>query len=169
MTATTTRTVRAALYQRVSSEEQIEGYSLDAQDRAGRLYCQTHGWEVAQVYRDEGRSARTDDLAKRPAFQQMLADAEAGLHRCGRRPQARPVRPQSPRRLRGVRAVGESSCRLRLAQRADGLLEPVWAADADDAGGPVPVLLGQSLARRPRRAKPSGKRKGSTTAWCPSG
>jgi DNA invertase Pin-like site-specific DNA recombinase len=71
--------VRTALYQRVSSEEQIEGYSLDAQDRAGRLYCQTHGWEVVQVYRDEGRSARTDDLAKRPAFQQILADAEAGL------------------------------------------------------------------------------------------
>src|SRR5215213_4703102 len=79
MTATTPRIVRAALYQRVSSEDQIEGYSLDAQDRSGRLYCQTHGWNVGQVYRDEGRSGRTDDLSKRPAFQQMLADAEAGL------------------------------------------------------------------------------------------
>src|SRR3954452_24682836 len=75
----TTRTIRAALYERVSSDEQVEGYSLDAQDRAGRLYCETHGLEIVQVYRDEGRSARTDDLAKRPAFQQMLADAEAGL------------------------------------------------------------------------------------------
>src|SRR5829696_6585163 len=79
MSTTITRTVRAALYERVSSEEQVEGYSLDAQDRAGRLYCEAHGWQVVQVYRDEGRSARTDDLAKRPAFQQMLADAEAGL------------------------------------------------------------------------------------------
>jgi len=79
MSTTTTRTVRAALYERVSSEEQVEGYSLDAQDRAGRLYCEAHGWQVAQVYRDEGRSARTDDLAKRPAFQQLLVDAEAGL------------------------------------------------------------------------------------------
>src|SRR5215213_11457256 len=79
MTATTPRIVRAALYQRVSSEDQIEGYSLDAQDRSGRLYCQTHGWDVGQVYRDEGRSGRTDDLSKRPAFKQMLADAEAGL------------------------------------------------------------------------------------------
>src|SRR5262245_48150886 len=78
MTAAT-RTIRAALYERVSSEEQVEGYSLDAQDRTGRLYCQTHGWEVVEVYRDEGRSARTDDLAMRPAFQQMLADAQAGL------------------------------------------------------------------------------------------
>src|SRR5215212_7660762 len=79
MTATATRAVRAALYERVSSEEQVEGYSLDAQNRAGRLYCEAHGWEVVHVYRDEGRSARTDDLAKRPAFQQLLADAEAGL------------------------------------------------------------------------------------------
>src|SRR5215208_4185005 len=79
MTTTTTRTIRAALYERVSSEEQVEGYSLDAQDRAGRLYRDAHAWEIAQVYRDEGRSARTDDLTKRPAFQQMLADAEAGL------------------------------------------------------------------------------------------
>src|SRR5215204_929944 len=72
-------TIRAALYERVSSEEQVEGYSLDAQDRAGRLYCEAQGWEIVQVYRDEGRSARTDDLSKRPAFQQMLADAGAGL------------------------------------------------------------------------------------------
>jgi DNA invertase Pin-like site-specific DNA recombinase len=79
MTKSTIRTIRAGLYQRVSSEEQIAGYSLDAQDRAGKLYCDAHGWEIAQVYRDEGRSARTDDLAKRPDFQQMLVDAEAGL------------------------------------------------------------------------------------------
>jgi site-specific DNA recombinase len=79
MTTTTTRSNRAAIYERVSSEEQVEGYSLDAQDRAGRLYCDAHGWEVPNVYRDEGRSARTDELARRPAFEQMLADAEAGL------------------------------------------------------------------------------------------
>jgi site-specific DNA recombinase len=78
MTSTTLPTMRAGLYQRVSSEEQVEGYSLDAQDRAGRLYGEAHGWEIIQNYRDEGRSARTDDLTKRPAFQQLLADAEAG-------------------------------------------------------------------------------------------
>src|SRR5215218_9645886 len=82
-TSTQTRSsaapIRAALYVRVSSEEQVEGYSLEAQDRAGRLYCDAHGWDITEVYRDEGRSARTDDLAKRPAFQQLLVDAEAGL------------------------------------------------------------------------------------------
>ncbi len=45
-------TVRAAVYHRVSSEEQVEGYSLDAQQRATLAYCGAHGWEVAAEYRD---------------------------------------------------------------------------------------------------------------------
>src|SRR5690242_11645555 len=69
---------RAAVYHRVSSEEQVDGYSLDAQARATRAFCDGQGWEIVQTYADEGRSARTDDLAKRPAFTQMLDDAEVG-------------------------------------------------------------------------------------------
>jgi site-specific DNA recombinase len=71
--------LRAALYRRVSSDEQVEGYSLDAQTRASRAYCESHGWVIAREYSDEGKSARSDDLAKRPAFGQMLKDAEGGL------------------------------------------------------------------------------------------
>ncbi len=70
--------VRAAVYHRVSSEEQVEGYSLDAQQRATAAYCAAHGWELMQEYRDEGKSAWTDDISKRPAFARMIADAEAG-------------------------------------------------------------------------------------------
>ncbi len=69
---------RVAIYVRVSSEEQIQGYSLDAQEHAGRAYCRSHEWRVYRVYRDEGRSARTDDVTKRPEFAQMLIDADAG-------------------------------------------------------------------------------------------
>jgi len=36
---------RAAGYIRVSSEEQTENYTLSAQERAIRLYCEAHGWE----------------------------------------------------------------------------------------------------------------------------
>jgi site-specific DNA recombinase len=71
--------MRAALYIRVSSEEQVDGYSLDAQDRAGRLYCAAHGWELVGIYRDEGKSAWTDDVDKRPEFARMISHAEAGL------------------------------------------------------------------------------------------
>ncbi len=69
---------RVATYVRVSSEEQVQGYSLAAQERAADAYCQSHGWRIVNVYRDEGRSARTDDVAKRPAFEEMLKDAEHG-------------------------------------------------------------------------------------------
>lgn len=69
---------RAAIYVRVSSEEQVEGYSLSAQERAARAYCEAHGWELVLTYADEGKSAWTDDVAKRPEFSRMLADAEAG-------------------------------------------------------------------------------------------
>ncbi len=39
--------------------------------------CRQHGWEIVARYRDEGKSARSDSIAKRPAFRQLLADAEA--------------------------------------------------------------------------------------------
>ncbi len=74
----TTSAKRAAIYVRVSSEEQVQGYSLSAQERAAEAYCQSHGWEIVKTYRDEGRSARTDNLTKRPAFEEMLDDAEQG-------------------------------------------------------------------------------------------
>ena len=70
--------MRAALYTRVSSDEQIEGYSLDAQRRALADYCRGQGWTVADHYADEGKSARGDDLAKRPQFKRLIADVRAG-------------------------------------------------------------------------------------------
>ncbi len=39
--------MRAAIYARVSSEEQVDGYSLDAQMRACRKYAGDHDWTVA--------------------------------------------------------------------------------------------------------------------------
>jgi DNA invertase Pin-like site-specific DNA recombinase len=73
-----TRQKRAATYLRVSSEEQVEGYSLSAQERAIAAYCNQHGYEIVAQYRDDGKSARSDDLSKRPDFARMLSDAEAG-------------------------------------------------------------------------------------------
>ncbi len=68
---------RAAIYVRVSSDEQVLGYSLSAQERAITAYCDVHGWDIVARYRDEGKSARSDDAAKRPGFRQLMADAEA--------------------------------------------------------------------------------------------
>src|SRR5262249_30491132 len=51
----------------------------DAQDRAGNAYAAAHEWDLVATYRDEGKSAWTDDIGKRPDFARMVADAEAGL------------------------------------------------------------------------------------------
>jgi site-specific DNA recombinase len=67
---------RAAIYTRISSAElQIEGYSLDAQRTACERLAQERGWEVTAVYTDPGVSAKTTE---RPAFRQMLEDAQSG-------------------------------------------------------------------------------------------
>lgn len=64
----------AAIYVRVSSEMQLEGHSLDAQERLCREYCQRHGLAITSVYREEAESASSND---RPEFQRMLGDARA--------------------------------------------------------------------------------------------
>ena len=68
--------MRAASYARVSSEEQVEGYSIDAQLRACRSYAEGAGWTVVAEYVDEGKSARAEDISKRPRFKAMLEAAK---------------------------------------------------------------------------------------------
>jgi len=72
--------MRAALYARVSSEEQVEGYSIDAQRRAFRQFCEARQWVPNREYVEEGKSAHTDDLRKRPMFRQAIDDAIAGQY-----------------------------------------------------------------------------------------
>jgi DNA invertase Pin-like site-specific DNA recombinase len=67
--------MRAVLYARVSSEEQVEGYSIDAQRRAFQALCQGREWKPYREYIEEGKSARTENVNKRPVFKQMVDDA----------------------------------------------------------------------------------------------
>lgn len=69
--------MRAGIYYRVSTEEQVDAYSLDAQRRALENVCRDRGWTIADHYADEGRSARGDDLGKRPQFARLLDDVRA--------------------------------------------------------------------------------------------
>ena len=65
----------AAIYIRVSSQDQfLEGYSLDAQERVLREYCDQKNYDVHGIYRDEGISAK--DIKHRPGVMQLLADAK---------------------------------------------------------------------------------------------
>jgi len=66
---------RVAGYIRVSTDEQLDGYSLSAQEKAIYDFASLKGWQVVTIYREEGRSAKSD---LRPVFQQMIDDAKAG-------------------------------------------------------------------------------------------
>lgn len=106
----------AALYVRVSSREQVDGYSLDAQRRACRDLCIARGYTIVTEYTDEGISAHTDVLAKRPAFSEMLNAAEAGqftilaVHKMDRFARNLMIQMQSIGRLSkaGVRLISVS-------------------------------------------------------------
>ena len=64
---------------RVSSEQQVRGYSIQAQLRACRDWAEKHPYKVAKEYRDEGYSA-SRNLDKREAFKEMLAEAISKSH-----------------------------------------------------------------------------------------
>ena len=72
--------MKAALYARVSSEEQVEGYSIDAQRRAFQMLCQGKEWIPFHEYIELGRSAHTDDMRKRPVFKEAIDEALTGKY-----------------------------------------------------------------------------------------
>jgi|GEM_PF-278643 len=67
--------IRAVAYIRVSDSSQVDGHSLDAQERAFYQFCQAKGWEPVGVYREEGKSAHSDSIRKRPRFRALLDEA----------------------------------------------------------------------------------------------
>ena len=68
--------MRAALYARVSTEEQAkEGFSIDAQLNILSAWAIVKGYQVADRYVDDGYSAKN---LNRPAVQRLLEDCRAG-------------------------------------------------------------------------------------------
>lgn len=68
--------MRAHIYTRVSTDEQaLEGFSLQAQERVCRLYCEGQNVPLEGVYCDEGHSGVS---ANRPEFKRMLAQVQPG-------------------------------------------------------------------------------------------
>jgi site-specific DNA recombinase len=62
----------AVAYVRVSSDEQVEGLSLESQEDEVREWCERKGFELIATFRDEGESAYTDDIEKRPGFRDLI-------------------------------------------------------------------------------------------------
>lgn len=53
--------MRAIIYTRVSTKEQVEGYSLTYQEKLCADFVEHQGWEIDKVFREEGESAKTAD------------------------------------------------------------------------------------------------------------
>ena len=61
--------MKAVIYIRVSTVGQVDNYSLNDQEAECRKYCEREGWEVTQVFREEGASAKT---ANRPQLNALI-------------------------------------------------------------------------------------------------
>lgn len=68
---------KCVLYSRVSTEMQVDGYSLEGQVTCMKNFADREGMTVVNNYEDAGKSGKSID--GRPAFQKMLADIQSGL------------------------------------------------------------------------------------------
>lgn len=64
------------IYTRVSTEMQVDGYSLDAQTAALKKYAENRGIEICGSYQDAGKSGKS--IEGRPEFQRMFRDIASG-------------------------------------------------------------------------------------------
>ncbi len=65
-----TKPKRAVVYLRVSTEEQVDNFSLGTQENICKKEALRRGFEIAEIFREEGRSAKT--ITGRPVLIEML-------------------------------------------------------------------------------------------------
>ncbi len=73
------KTIRAAVYARLSHKEKLQGYSIEAQLDELKKYVQQHQYHMTDQYVDDGFSARRKDYTSRPSLMRMLSDVEKGM------------------------------------------------------------------------------------------
>ncbi|MFJ8268493.1 recombinase family protein [Peribacillus asahii] len=68
--------MKVAVYSRVSTDEQFrEGYSLDSQKENCINFIKSQGWDIHDIYVEEGFSAKN---LNRPSMQRLIEDAKNG-------------------------------------------------------------------------------------------
>lgn len=68
---------KCVLYPRVSTEMQVEGYSLEGQKHGLKRFAEREEMQIVGIYEDAGKSGKS--IEGRPAFKKMLLDIENGL------------------------------------------------------------------------------------------
>ena len=69
---------RCLLYSRVSTEIQVDGYSLDAQKNGLKRFAEREEMTVVDIYEDAGKSGKS--IEGRPAFKKLLSDVEVHIY-----------------------------------------------------------------------------------------
>lgn len=69
--------LRAVVYLRVSTEEQVEGYGLTFGEKRCAAYVERNGWELVHTYKDPGVSGKFL-AADRPDLKRLMEAAPAG-------------------------------------------------------------------------------------------
>ena len=67
---------KCVIYIRVSSERQVQGYSLEGQKRYLKEWAEFEGMEVSEIYVEPGKSGKS--ISGREVFQKMLDDISTG-------------------------------------------------------------------------------------------
>lgn len=65
--------MKVGLYIRVSTLDQIDGYSLEAQQERLMAFCKSQGWDETAIYMDDGKTG-TD--MERPALKRLIRHCE---------------------------------------------------------------------------------------------
>lgn len=68
---------KCVLYPRVSTEMQIDGYSLEGQRNCLTRFAEREEMQIVEIYEDAGKSGKS--IEGRPAFKKMLSDIQNGL------------------------------------------------------------------------------------------
>lgn len=69
--------MKCVLYPRVSTEMQVDEFSLDGQINSLKRFADREEMIVVDIYEDAGKSGKS--IEGRPAFKKMLSDIENGL------------------------------------------------------------------------------------------
>ena len=69
--------MKCVIYVRVSTEMQVDGFSLDAQINTLKRYAEREGMIVVDIYEDAGKSGKS--IEGRPSFKKLLDDIKNGL------------------------------------------------------------------------------------------
>ncbi|MDP3763593.1 MAG: recombinase family protein, partial [bacterium] len=64
--------MKAVIYTRVSSDEQVKGTSLEHQEELCQKYCKEKGLEIVSVFEEQGESAKDLSLNNRKKFLEAL-------------------------------------------------------------------------------------------------